>query len=132
MKLARFIGIATTFHLPIVSMVDCPGFAVGTQSEKAGTLRAATRLGMMLYDLRVPMFTVLIRKVYGMAGAILATRGEGNQEREGESGADIRVAWPSIEAGGVPTEGGIDASFKSELESVPAGAERDALRKKVG
>jgi acetyl-CoA carboxylase carboxyltransferase component len=122
MKLARFLGIAATFHIPVLSFVDCPGFAVGTQSEKAGTLRAATRLGMMLYDIRCPMFTVLIRKVYGMAGAILATRGEGNQEREGESGADIRVAWPSIEAGGVPNEGGIDASFKSELESVPAGA----------
>lgn len=67
-----------------------------------------------------------------MAGAILATRGEGNQEREGESGADIRIAWPSIEAGGIPPEGGIDASFKSELETVPEGPERDALRQKVG
>ncbi|KAI9002873.1 carboxyl transferase [Hyaloraphidium curvatum] len=130
-KISRFLGIAATFHLPCISFVDCPGFAVGTQSEKAGTLRAATRLGMILYDIRSPVFTVLVRKCYGMAGAILATRGEGNQEREGESGADVRVAWPSIEAGGVPAEGGIDASFKAELEAVPAGAPRDALRKRI-
>ncbi|KXS13913.1 ClpP/crotonase [Gonapodya prolifera JEL478] len=127
-KLSRFLGIASTFHLPLVSFVDCPGFAVGTKSEKDGTLRAATRLGMILYDIRVPFFTVLIRKVYGMAGAILATRGEGNVEMEADSGADVRVAWPSIESGGVPAEGGIEASFKRQLEAVPEGPEREALR----
>lgn len=53
-KLCRMIGIASTFHLPVVNFVDCPGFAVGTKAEKEGTIRAGAKLTVAAFESRVP------------------------------------------------------------------------------
>ncbi|KAI9004010.1 carboxyl transferase [Hyaloraphidium curvatum] len=122
MKVSRIIGIANTFHLPIVSFVDCPGFVVGSKAEKTGAIRAGTRLGLMAQESKVPWFTILIRKVYGVAGSIFATRGQGNTEDS--AGIDPRYCWPSLSSGSIPIEGGTMAAFKRQLGNIADEGER--------
>lgn len=106
-KLRRFADLCDTFNIPIVSLVDQPGFAVGSDAERAGTLRAGVRAIAALYQLQVPYFSVIIRRVFGVAGAALVDRGE----------PDLRVAWPSGDWGSLPLEGGIEAAYRRELEA---------------
>lgn len=104
-KLVRFIELAETFHLPVVHLVDIPGFMVGTQAERAGTLRHGARALASVYQATVPWCTVIIRKAFGVAGA-----GMCNPSR-----FRFRCAWPSGDWGSLPIEGGIEAAYKSEL-----------------
>ncbi|MBL8270282.1 acyl-CoA carboxylase subunit beta, partial [Steroidobacter sp.] len=68
-KLVRFIELAETFHLPVVHLVDIPGFMVGLQAERAGTLRHGARALASVYQATVPWCTVIVRKAFGVAGA---------------------------------------------------------------
>ena len=104
-KVTRFVDLAETFHLPVVHLVDCPGFVIGTRSEKAGTIRHGARALAALYQAKVPWCSILIRKVFGVAGA-----GHSNAER-----FQYRYAWPSGDWGSLPLEGGIEAAYKSDL-----------------
>lgn len=104
-KVTRFVDLAETFHLPVVHLVDCPGFVIGTRSEKAATIRHGARALAALYQAKVPWCSILIRKVFGVAGA-----GHSNAER-----FQYRYAWPSGDWGSLPLEGGIEAAYKSDL-----------------
>lgn len=104
-KITRFVDLAETFHLPVVHLVDCPGFVIGTRSEKSATIRHGARALSALYQARVPWCSILIRKVFGVAGA-----GHSNAER-----FQYRYAWPSGDWGSLPLEGGIEAAYKSDL-----------------
>ena len=105
-KLTRFVELAETFHLPVVHLVDCPGFLIGVQSEKAGTIRYGVRALSALYQATVPWCSVILRKAFGVAGA-----GHDNHTRY-----HYRFAWPSGDWGSLPVEGGIEAAYKSDLE----------------
>ena len=113
-KVTRFVDFAETFHLPVVHLVDCPGFVIGTRAEKSATIRHGARALAALYQARVPWCSVLIRKVFGVAGA-----GHSNAER-----FQYRYAWPSGDWGSLPLEGGIEAAYKSDLEKAE---DRDAM-----
>ena len=113
-KVTRFVDFAETFHLPVVHLVDCPGFVIGTESEKSATIRHGARALAAFYQARVPWCSVLIRKVFGVAGA-----GHSNAER-----FQYRYAWPSGDWGSLPLEGGIEAAYKSDLENAE---DRDAM-----
>jgi acetyl-CoA carboxylase carboxyltransferase component len=104
-KLERFISLAETFHLPVVHLVDIPGFSVGTQAEKDGTIRWGARALAAIYQATVPFCTIIIRKAFGVAGA-----GNINHSR-----FHYRYAWPSADWGSLPIEGGIEAAYKSDL-----------------
>lgn len=104
-KLVRFIELAEAFHLPVVHLVDIPGFLVGMQAERAGTLRHGARALASVYQATVPWCTVIVRKAFGVAGA-----GMCNPTR-----FRYRCAWPSGDWGSLPIEGGIEAAYKSEL-----------------
>ena len=104
-KLIRFIELAETFHLPVLHLVDQPGFVIGTESEQAGTIRKGSRALAAVYQASVPWASVLIRRVFGVAGA--AHR---NASRPG-----FRVAWPSGDWGSLPIEGGLEVAFKRML-----------------
>jgi len=112
-KVTRFVDLAETFHLPVVHLVDCPGFVIGTRSEKAGTIRHGARALAALYQATVPWCSILIRKVFGVAGA-----GHSNAER-----FQYRYAWPSGDWGSLPLEGGIEAAYKSDLAKADNPAE---------
>jgi propionyl-CoA carboxylase beta chain len=113
-KLIRFIDLAQTFHLPVVHLVDVPGFAIGVQAEKAGTIRHGVRAMSAVYQATVPWCTVIVRKSFGIAGAAVR-----NAER-----AQFRYCWPSGDWGSLPVEGGIEAAYKRDLE---AAADPEAL-----
>ncbi|MFQ5457317.1 MAG: acyl-CoA carboxylase subunit beta, partial [Myxococcota bacterium] len=75
-KMRRFVDFCTTFHLPIVSFVDQPGFTVGTVAEKAGTIRRGATAMAALYEATGPFFSVIVRRAFGVAGAALVDRGD--------------------------------------------------------
>jgi acetyl-CoA carboxylase carboxyltransferase component len=106
-KLARFVDVCDTFRLPVVNLVDQPGFVIGTEAEKSGTIRRGTRALASVYQASVPWVSVLVRKVYGVAGA-----GHGDHSR-----LNLRYAWPSGDWGSLPIAGGLEAAYRRELEA---------------
>ena len=117
-KIARFVDLADTFHLPVVHLVDQPGFLIGTAAEKAATIRYGARALAAVYQAEVPWCSVIIRKVFGVAGAA----------HQNASRLSYRYAWPSGDWGSLPLEGGIEAAFKAQLE---AAEDPDALRAEI-
>ncbi|MFP3942815.1 MAG: acyl-CoA carboxylase subunit beta [Alphaproteobacteria bacterium] len=105
-KVMRFVDLAETFHLPVVNLVDNPGFLIGVAAEKAATIRHGARALAAVYQASVPWCTILIRKVFGVAGAA----------NQNHTRFHYRYAWPSGDWGSLPMEGGIEAAFKSEIE----------------
>lgn len=118
-KQEHFIELCDQFHLPIVFLVDVPGFMVGSRAEAAGTLRAGMRALYVGAQATVPVFTVVIRKCYGMAGMATCNK----------NGIDLKVAWPSAEWGSLPVEGGAAAAYRREIEAAddPEGREREII-----
>ena len=105
-KVTRFVDIAETFHLPVVHLVDNPGFVIGLEAEKEATIRHGARALTAVYQATVPWCSVILRKVFGVAGAA----------HMNASRVHYRYAWPSGDWGSLPMEGGIEAAFKSDLE----------------
>jgi acetyl-CoA carboxylase carboxyltransferase component len=106
-KLTRFVDTCDQFRLPIVNFVDQPGFVIGTEAERQGTIRRGTRALFASYQASVPWVSILVRKVFGVAGA-----GHGNH-----ASLNLRYAWPSGDWGSLPIEGGIQAAYRRELEA---------------
>ncbi len=115
-KQTHFIDLCDCFHIPIVFLVDVPGFLVGKEAEAAATLREGMRSVYVGLQATVPIFTVVIRKCYGMAGM-------GTTDK---NGLDFKVAWPSAEWGSLPIEGGVAAAFRREIEAAPDPKAREA------
>lgn len=105
-KLTRHLDLCDTFHLPVLNLVDNPGFAVGLEHELTGTIRKGGTWMVALSQVRVPIFTVLMRRSFGVAGGVWATP----HERP-----SVRVTWPAADTGGIPPEGGIEAAYKRQL-----------------
>ncbi|CAG2130724.1 Acetyl-coenzyme A carboxylase carboxyl transferase subunit alpha [Cupriavidus yeoncheonensis] len=118
-KAARFMQLCDAHGLPILSLCDTPGFMVGPQAEKSATVRHVSRLFVVAGALRVPFFTVVLRKGYGL----------GAQAMAGGSFAApfFTAAWPSGEFGAMGLEGSIRLGFRKELEAVADPDEREAL-----
>ncbi|MEA2466497.1 MAG: hypothetical protein QOJ57_623, partial [Thermoleophilaceae bacterium] len=106
-KLARFVDTCDQFRLPVVNLVDVPGFVIGSESERAGTIRRGARALFAVHQARTPWVSILVRKVFGVAGA-----GHGNAQA-----LNLRYAWPSGDWGSLPIEGGIQAAYRRELEA---------------
>jgi acetyl-CoA carboxylase carboxyltransferase component len=106
-KVRRFIDLCDTFHLPILSFVDEPGFMIGSAAEKAATIRHGTAALFAVMQSTVPWASVLVRKAYGVAAGA----------HFGPSG--FVVAWPSAESGPLPIEGGVAVAFRREIAAAP-------------
>ena len=104
-KQGRFLDMCDYFRVPPVYLVDIPGFMIGPQAERRGTLRRGMRALWTWNAMTVPSFTLHVRKCYGMAGAATSNSARLN----------YRVAWPSGEFGSIPIEGGVDAAFRREI-----------------
>jgi len=105
-KAKRFVQLAEQFRLPVVHLVDNPGFMIGLEAERAATIRRGVEAMNGIYDATIPWATVIIRKAYGVAGAAMS-----NHTR-----FQYRFAWPSGDWGSLPMEGGVEVAYKSELE----------------
>jgi acetyl-CoA carboxylase carboxyltransferase component len=106
-KVRRLVDLCDTFHLPIVSLVDEPGFMIGPEAEQAATIRHGTATLFAIMQSTVPWVSVIVRKVYGVAGA--AHFGPGG----------MVFAWPSAESGALPLEGGVAVAYRREIEAAP-------------
>jgi acetyl-CoA carboxylase carboxyltransferase component len=115
-KITRFVDLAQVFHLPMVHLVDCPGFLIGPEAEKEGTIRYGMRAASAILQSRMPWASVIVRKVFGVAGAL-----HQNSSRYG-----MRVAWPSAEWGSLPIAGGLEAAYRAEIEAAPDPAAKRA------
>lgn len=115
-KLRRFSDFCNTFHLPIISFVDEPGFMIGSASEKAATIRHGTAAIAAVMQSRVPWASVIVHKVFGVAGA--AHFGPGG----------FVMSWPSAATGALPVEGGVAIAFARQIAAAP---DPDALRKEL-
>lgn len=108
-KIARHVELAETFRLPIVHFVDVGGFTIGSQAEKAGTIRDGTRAIATIFQSTVPWCAVILRRAFGVAGAGMMDH----------TRFRYRLAWPSGDWGSLPAEGGIEAAFKAQIEAAP-------------
>ncbi|ODU02740.1 MAG: carbamoyl-phosphate synthase large subunit [Pseudonocardia sp. SCN 72-86] len=122
-KAARFMQLCDAFGLPIVSLVDTPGFMVGPESERTATVRHFSRMFVVGANVDVPIGMVVVRKCYGLGGQSM---GGGSTKAP-----QFCVAWPTGEFGGMGLEGAVRLGFRKELEAVDDPAERDALYRKL-
>ncbi len=118
-KAARFMQLCNAHGLPLVSLVDTPGFMVGPDAEQQAQVRHVSRLFVAAAHLRVPFFSVVLRKGYGL-GAMAMTAG-------GFHAPLMTVAWPTGEFGAMGLEGAVRLGYRKELEALPDGPQRDAL-----
>lgn len=115
-KMIRFIDMCDTFHLPVVNFVDNPGFLIGLEAEKEGTIRIGTRALFAVQQTITPWVSIILRRVYGVAGAGHARQG----------GVNLRYAWPSGDWGSLPIEGGVQAAFRRDIEAAESPDQRRA------
>ncbi|MEO6725150.1 MAG: carboxyl transferase domain-containing protein [Blastocatellia bacterium] len=117
-KMTRFVDLCDTFHLPAVNFVDQPGFLIGTRAERQGTARYGARAMAAVYQATVPWASIILRRVFGVAGAA-----HGNAQA-----LNLRYAWPSGDWGSLPIEGGVMAAYRREIEASP---DPDARRQQI-
>jgi propionyl-CoA carboxylase beta chain len=108
-KMTRLVELAETFRLPVVHFVDVGGFTIGSQAEKAGTIRDGTRAIATIFQSTVPWCAVILRRAFGVAGAGMIDH----------TRFRYRIAWPSGDWGSLPVEGGLEAAFKAQIAAAP-------------
>jgi acetyl-CoA carboxylase carboxyltransferase component len=104
-KITRFVDLAQTFHLPMVHLVDCFGFAVGLEAESTATMRHAVTAISAIHQSTIPWCAIIIRNVFGVGGAAHVPG----------TSTPIRYAWPSGNWGSLPLEGGVEAAYSAEI-----------------
>jgi acetyl-CoA carboxylase carboxyltransferase component len=122
-KAARFMQLCNAHGLPLVSLVDTPGFMVGPDAEAQAQVRHVSRMFIAAAHLRVPFLSVVMRKGYGLGAMAMAAGGFHSPL--------FTVAWPTGEFGAMGLEGAVRLGFRKELEAVPEGPEREALYQRL-
>jgi len=105
LAVTRLADLCSTFHLPIVSLTDQGGMAIGREAEGAATIRHGARAISAIYQATVPQAEVVVRRVYGVGGAGVVNR----------HAASRNWVWPSGDWGSLPARGGIEAAFRAQL-----------------
>ncbi|ETS75993.1 hypothetical protein PFICI_12937 [Pestalotiopsis fici W106-1] len=124
-KMAKHLKFCDVFNLPVVQFVDIPGYAIGTVAERTATMRHGVSLVTAYYSTTMPIFNVILRKVYGVAGGAMMDCRDPR----------MRVAWPSGDWGSLPLDGGIEVGHSAELKrayqkGVQEGGEEEGNRQK--
>jgi acetyl-CoA carboxylase carboxyltransferase component len=115
-KAARFMQLCDAFGLPIVSLCDTPGFMVGPDAEATAMVRHVSRMFVTAASLSVPLYTIVLRKGYGLGAQAMAA---------GSFAAPFfTIAWPSAEFGAMGIEGSIRLGYRKELEAIADPDER--------
>jgi len=115
-KVRRFVETCDRFGLPMVSFVDEPGFMIGPEAERAGTIRYGMEAMFAVAQSEMPWAAVIVRKAFGVAAGI-------------HIGPGCHVlAWPSAQSGALPVEGGVALAYRDEIASAP---DPDARRREL-
>ena len=107
-KAARFVGFCDSFGLPLIAVVDTPGFMPGSRQERAGVIRHGASLVRAFAAARVPKLTVVLRKSYGGAYITMNSR---------DLGADLVLAWPEAELGIMSARAAVGIVNRRELRA---------------
>ena len=119
-KAARFVRFCDAFGIPIVTLVDVPGFLPGTTQEYGGIILHGAKLLYAYSEATVPKLTVITRKAYGGAYDVMASK---------HVGADFNAAWPTAEVAVMGPEGAVNIVFRRELKEAEANGEGAAARR---
>jgi acetyl-CoA carboxylase carboxyltransferase component len=122
-KAARFLQLCDAFGLPVVSLVDTPGYMVGPEAEAEALVRRASRLLVAGASLRVPLVAVILRRGYGL-GAQAMVGGSLHEPL-------LTVAWPSAHLGPMGLEGAVRLALRKELEAIADDEEREQRVREV-
>jgi acetyl-CoA carboxylase carboxyltransferase component/biotin carboxyl carrier protein len=115
-KSIQMMRLCNAFGLPILNLCDTPGFMVGPEAEKAGQVRRSSAMFLTAAALKVPVFTVVLRKGYGLGAQSMAAGGFHSPV--------FTVAWPTGEFGGMGIEGAVRLGYRRELEAISDPEER--------
>ncbi|MFJ5270767.1 acyl-CoA carboxylase subunit beta [Streptomyces sp. NPDC088358] len=116
-KAARFVQFCDSFNIPLVTLVDVPGFLPGVDQEHEGIIRRGAKLLYAYCNATVPRVSVVLRKAYGGAYIVMDSR---------SIGADIALAWPTNEIAVMGAEGAANVVFRREIA---AADDSDAMRR---
>ena len=117
-KAARFVWLCDAFSIPLVFLMDCPGFLVGSAVEKQGIIRHGAKMLFAVAEATVPKITVVMRKGYGAGYYVMNGRAYE---------PDVIVAWPTAEISVMGPEGAVNIIFRKQIESLPE-EEREEAR----
>jgi len=106
-KTARFVRTCDAFNLPVITLVDTPGFMPGTEQEHSGIIRHGAKLIYAYAEATVPLLTVVTRKAYGGAYIVMGSK---------ELGTDVNYAWPGAEMAVLGPRGAVNILYRSELQ----------------
>lgn len=122
-KAARFVRFCDAFSIPILTLVDVPGYLPGTDQEWAGVIRRGAKLLYAYAEATVPMVTVITRKAYGGAYIVMGSK---------QLGADINLAWPTAEIAVMGGQGAVNILFRDQIKKAEeSGMDVAAVRAKL-
>ncbi|WP_084402915.1 acyl-CoA carboxylase subunit beta [Schaalia suimastitidis] len=105
-KAARFVQFCDAFGIPIVTLVDVPGYRPGSEQERAGIIRRGAKLITAYATATVPLITIILRKAFGGAYIVMGSK---------SLGADVNFSWPSSQIAVMGSEGAVDIVFRRQL-----------------
>jgi len=122
-KAARFVRFCDSFNIPILTLVDVPGYLPGTDQEWAGVIRRGAKLLYAYAEATVPLITVITRKAYGGAYIVMGSK---------QLGADINLAWPTAEIAVMGGQGAVNILYRDKIkQAVEAGEDVEAVRSRL-
>lgn len=116
-KAARFVRTCDAFNIPVITLVDVPGFLPGTDQEWNGIIRRGAKLLYAYAEATVPLITIITRKAYGGAYDVMGSK---------HLGADINLAWPSAQIAVMGAQGAVNVLYRKDLADAADPAARRA------
>ncbi|GAB7302501.1 acyl-CoA carboxylase subunit beta [Clavibacter michiganensis] len=122
-KASRFVRFCDAFSIPILTLVDVPGYLPGTEQEWTGVIRRGAKLLYAYAEATVPLVTVITRKAYGGAYIVMGSK---------QLGADINLAWPTAEIAVMGGQGAVNILYRGEIKGAEqAGEDVAAVRTRL-
>ncbi len=122
-KASRFVRFCDAFSIPILTLVDVPGYLPGTDQEWTGVIRRGAKLLYAYAEATVPLVTVILRKAYGGAYIVMGSK---------QLGADINLAWPTAEIAVMGGQGAVNILYRGEIKKAEeAGEDVAAVRQRL-
>jgi acetyl-CoA carboxylase carboxyltransferase component len=121
-KAARFVWLCDAFHIPLVFLMDCPGFLVGSAVEKQGIIRHGAKMLFAVAEATVPKVTVVVRKGYGAGYYVMNGRAYE---------PDLIAAWPTAEISVMGPEGAVNIIFRKQIEAAGDEDAQAAMRNQL-
>ena len=122
-KAARFVRFCDAFSIPILTLVDVPGYLPGTDQEWTGVIRRGAKLLYAYAEATVPLVTVITRKAYGGAYIVMGSK---------QMGADLNYAWPTAEIAVMGGQGAVNILYRGDLKKAEeAGEDVNAVRPRL-